>query len=31
MRLIEGRPQFVIAPPAYMTEDVSRFVERHLG
>jgi molybdopterin-guanine dinucleotide biosynthesis protein len=31
MRLIEGRPQFVIAPPAYMTADVLRFVERHLG
>jgi hypothetical protein len=31
LKLIEGRPQFVIAPPDYMTEDVLGFVEQHLG
>ncbi|MGC1300267.1 MAG: hypothetical protein WA869_35010 [Alloacidobacterium sp.] len=31
LKLIEGRPQFVVEPPDYMTEDVLRFVEEHLG
>jgi molybdopterin-guanine dinucleotide biosynthesis protein len=31
LKLIEGRPQFVVEPPDYMTDDVLRFVEEHLG
>lgn len=31
LKLIEGMPRFVVEPPDYMTEDVLRFVERHLG
>jgi molybdopterin-guanine dinucleotide biosynthesis protein len=30
LRLIEGKPQFVIAPPDYMTDEVAGFVEQHL-
>jgi molybdopterin-guanine dinucleotide biosynthesis protein len=31
LKLTEGKPQFVIAPPDYMTEDVARFVEQRLA
>jgi hypothetical protein len=31
LKLTEGKPQFVIAPPHYMTEDVVRFVEQRLA
>lgn len=30
LKPIAGKPQFVIAPPDYMTEDVVRFVEKQL-
>lgn len=30
LRLIEGKPRFVIAPPDYMTDDVADFVERRI-
>ena len=31
LRLIEGRPRFVIAPPEYMSDDVASFVEQHIS
>jgi molybdopterin-guanine dinucleotide biosynthesis protein len=31
LRLIENKPQFMIAPPEYMSEDVTRFVECRLS
>jgi molybdopterin-guanine dinucleotide biosynthesis protein len=31
LRLIEGKPQFVIAPPDYMNDDVANFVKQRLG
>ncbi|HLH34985.1 MAG TPA: hypothetical protein VKX41_09940 [Alloacidobacterium sp.] len=30
LRLIENKPQFVIAPPEYMSEEVADFVAQHL-
>ena len=30
LKLIEGKPRFVIAPPDYMTDEVAGFVEQHI-
>jgi molybdopterin-guanine dinucleotide biosynthesis protein len=30
LKLIEGKPRFVIAPPDYMTDEVASFVEQHI-
>lgn len=31
LKLIEGKPQFVIAPPDYVTNEVTSFVAQHIG
>ena len=30
LKLIEGKPRFVIAPPDYMTDEITHFVEQHI-
>ncbi len=31
LKLIEGKPRFVIAPPDYITDEVAGFVEEHIA